>query len=155
MELNLCDLLKGREGETLYSLIDGNVVFERIERVDDADMIRTSERLFNADGTASVNADAFCCLWPSQYYFESYKCPRAAWIEWAEFQKLPYWRAMRGDRYWYVDTDCTPSTNWDTSGKADDRYECGNYFRTQEEAIAACEAVRECLQEFHRKRKQK
>jgi hypothetical protein len=56
------------------------------------------------------------------------------------------WRAEPNGWFWEVDSDCTVDSLPDTRSNQDaEYYECGNYFRTEQQAEAAAEAIRAVL----------
>ncbi len=86
-ELNLCELLKGHEGETFYSPLCG--MDELIEiMVGYSFPIATSKRYYTKDGRTSCDEEAECMLFPSKELYAQYPLdPCTAWTKWAEKNK--------------------------------------------------------------------
>lgn len=60
------------------------------------------------------------------------------------------WRAKKGDRYRTLSSDLVVSEMQEDNFAFDqDSWECGNYFKTQEQAERAAEAIKETLRKFH------
>ena len=60
------------------------------------------------------------------------------------------WRAKKGDRYWKLSSDLHMLGMQEDNDDFDqDSWECGNYFKTQEQAERAAEAIKETLRKFH------
>lgn len=109
---------------------------------------------YNSDGTYTDPSDnGVCCLYPSRALYEKYPLDAySAWMEWQSERTPKRWKAKSEDneRYWTVGTTCEPESYQETEVEFDKKcYDCGNYFRTEEEAQQAAEAVRECLAKFH------
>lgn len=88
-ELDLCEILKGYEGELIYSLVYGDMVVEAVTDtgvrayMDDED--KYSE-LFKSNGKLISTAE--CILYPSRDLYLKYPLDaKAAWEEWQEEQK--------------------------------------------------------------------
>ncbi len=157
-ELNLCDLLKGCEGERFYSRAYGEVTLNEIV-IDDRPCSQEikvytpdpqSDRLwFLRDGRKHKNGEID--LYPSRQLCMKYPLDAyAAWMEWAESRKPKRWRAKKGDEYWYIDGIIHPCQGKEDMIRTDyTRYKIGNYFRTREEAQQAAEEVRKTLIKFH------
>lgn len=66
--------------------------------------------------------------------------------------ELPRWRAKYAEKYCYVsERGCVKNTTEDFWNEDDERYECGNYFKTQEEADIYAEKFREIFKERREK----
>lgn len=94
-ELNLCELLKGCEGEKFYSLIVGDVTFEGIDSHWEQEAFKPivcTGGNYNLDGTYTDPSDnGVCCLYPSRALYEKYPLdPYTAWMEWKEARKPKY-----------------------------------------------------------------
>lgn len=60
------------------------------------------------------------------------------------------WKPKRGEWYWYVESDIKPcEDSWGDFDLDVLRYEAGNCFRTEEEAEAAAEKVKDLLLDLH------
>ena len=83
-ELNLCEILKGHEGETFYSPIYGNIVLTKVDDrypyplYFDTNVNNKSVQTFNSDGKPDVFC-AECLLFPSK--------DQRDWNKWVEEQK--------------------------------------------------------------------
>lgn len=92
--INLCELLKGHEGETFYSPLFGKGKFKEIDDsiypiiiIDDDD----SDWVFTKNGKFSYSKNAECLLFPSK--------DQRDWNKWAEEQKprIPKtWSQLKG-----------------------------------------------------------
>ncbi|MCM1142103.1 MAG: hypothetical protein NC453_26330 [Muribaculum sp.] len=96
-ELNLCELLKGHEGETFFSLAYGEVNLDEIrrgtQRGDAPDFLCVRATTFDS-GTIIVNPNGklrntgVVDLVPSRALYEQYPLdPYTAWMKWQEEQK--------------------------------------------------------------------
>ncbi|MDE7180072.1 MAG: hypothetical protein K2N88_02605 [Muribaculaceae bacterium] len=157
-ELNLIEILKDcPKGEMFFSLIAGNVTFQGVDSHWEQEVwkpIRCTGGDYNSDGTYTDPSDkGVCCLYPSRTLYEKYPLdPYSAWMEWKEARKTKRWRAKLGEKYWVVDIELSPTWSEEKNDGYDKvRYNNGNYFRTEEEAKQAAEAVRETLEKFHEK----
>ena len=136
-ELNLCELLKGCEGEEFYSLMHGKVRFMTIG-ADGFVMFDLPESISVYDnGKYDLNAEVI--IYPSRALYEKYPLDaRAAWMEWKESRK----------------PNCELKMDFQIiSGKH--RGGVGDFstlvFRSEKEAMKAVEAVMETLEKFHEK----
>lgn len=149
-ELNLCEILKGYEGEMFYSPCFGDSKLNSaglpiyIEAIDDGVSYELSSNgLFSNQGV--------CSIYPSREAFLKYPLDAcAAWMEWAETNKPKLWRAKRQDKYFYLDRRFIVKDSYELESDFDNtNYLNGNYFRTKELAQQAAEAVRICLEQFN------
>lgn len=146
-ELNLCELLKGCEGEELYSLIDGDVKLKQL-----TDNVICQYHKYHRSGYLSdCGLDGVCQLYPSRALYEKYPLDaRAAWMEWQSERKPKRWRAKYGETYYSLRDDFTVCDQYENNDSDNDiAWDNYNYFRTSEEAQQAAEAVREALEKFH------
>ena len=156
-ELNLCELLKGCEGEVFYSLMFGEVTFKGV--IEEPNLSFGEKPIATDQGRYLPNAmyglEGVPTLFPSRALYEKYPLDaRAAWMEWKETREPKRQRAEKGERYWVVDSVCEPVSYQEINAPFDDDcYEAGNYFRTEEKAQQAAEAVRETLTKFHEQNK--
>lgn len=146
-ELNLLELLKGCEGEMLYSLIDGEV---KLKQLTD-DVICQYHKYHRSGYLSGCALDGVCQLYPSRALYEKYPLdPYSAWMEWKEARKPKRWRAEKGEDYIFIDTDCILRRAKEEKSFFDDkRYKYGNYFKDDDTAKQAAQDVRECLEQFH------
>ena len=152
-ELNLCEILKGYEGDIFYSPAYGDVALNFI-----TDTVLGFSAEFSTDekGRIRFNKEIHspeCMLYPSRDLYLKYPLDaKKAWGEWIEANKPKRWRAQKGDNYYFFDRTYTPYPQEETGDVEDDlMYESYNYFRTEFEAKEAAEAVKKCLEEFHSK----
>lgn len=75
--INLCEILKGYEGETFYSPIYGNVSFIGIFKIQNEDKIKMSYCYFNKHGQFAPNGELM--IFPSK--------DQRDWNKWVEEQK--------------------------------------------------------------------
>lgn len=85
-----------------------------------------------------------------QYLFDKMKERGLRWnAEQKRVEKI-MWRAKKGDRYWKLSSDLHMlGMQEDNDAFDQDSWECGNYFKTQEQAERAVEAIKETLRKFH------
>lgn len=160
-ELNLCELLKGCEGEEFYSNAYGEVTFvDFIKHSIHGDLIYIKWHEYEeyyCDAYLFPNgresSKGMCILWPSKELYQKYPLdPKKAWKVWAEARKSKRWRAEKDEYFYLITTGGEVGSVQDTySDYYNDLYKLGNYFRTKEEAQQAAEAVKETLEKFHEK----
>ena len=181
-ELNLCELLKGCEGEEFYSPISNEpLTLKSVFGCSLTFLIDNEDELtvdFDKQGHITIcsldetsqlkcitDPNSLCLVYPSRTLYEKYPLDAySAWMEWKEARKPKRWRAKSSAgvavseckghwedySYWYVTSDGVIAQDEETNCKTDNlRYNIGNYFRTEEEAKQAAEAVRKTLEEFH------
>lgn len=85
-----------------------------------------------------------------QHLFDKMKEQGLHWdAEQKRVEKI-MWRAKKGDRYWKLSSDLHMlGMQEDNDAFDQDSWECGNYFKTQEQAERAVEAIKETLRKFH------
>ncbi len=157
-ELNLCELLKGCEGEKLYSISHGELT---VDKINEDSVTMTYEGalgviVFHSNGKFYSRSD-FCTLYPSRALYEKYPLNAySAWMEWAESRKPKRWRAEEGKQYYYLDSCITSTLEVDECVWGDNtRYDKGNCFKTREDADKAAEEVRKTLIKFHERKEGK
>ena len=148
-ELDFCELLKGCERMEVYSLLEG-ITF--IRNVGNALITTTESNNYGEKG--NVYAGGECLLYPSKELYEKYPLDAySAWMEWKAERKPKRWRAKKYQGYYYIDIiGGRIVTKYDTDEREEpdnNKYDSYNYFRTEEEAKQAAEAVRETLAKFH------
>lgn len=155
-ELDLCELLKGHEGEAVFSpaygssTVDSVVTDSRVPRV--VVEYPCGNVGFRADGTLITNhkLDGICQLFPSRALYE--QClldAKRAWQIWADSQKPKRWMPSVGDRFYFVDAYCeVDNKQWNNPYKPD-TWDCGNCFKTPEDAEYAAQEMRKCLERVH------
>lgn len=146
-ELNLCELLKGCEGETFYSRAYGEVRLNEIVRDDrlNSQEIKVytrdpqSDRIwFLRDGRKHKNGEID--LYPSRALYEKYPLdPAKAWAEWKE--------ARKQKRILQVEIRLISN-----DGKSIEDYEEVNMEMSDIDLTQAAEAVREALAKFHQQK---
>lgn len=154
-ELNLCEFLKGYEGEKVYTLVYGPAYFDTINSISKIIITFIDGGIVSLTSSGKVLENCgTTILFPSKELYEKYPLdPYSAWVEWKEKkEKKKRWRAVI-DSYFYMVTaggevGCMKDTY---THYTNDLYELGNYFRTEEEAKGAVLAIRECFKKFHKK----
>ena len=156
--LNLCELLKGCEGEEFFSISVGKVTFKAIYNYDDTHPVRTIRKdavgneynvNFYFDGRR--NNAGLQDLYPSEDLLRKYPLDaRAAWDEWASVRKPKRWYPQHGEEFWYIDLSLRPQMTHShiSYSKWEGELNC---FQTEELCQQAAEAVRETLEKFHEK----
>lgn len=154
-ELDLCDILKGHEGEEFFSPIIGdcklrNMTNEYIYMTH----LNNLSYCFHIDGRRENSG--LCVLYPSRESYLKYPLDaKKAWMEWLEEQKPKSWRAEDGEEYWFFDRTYTPQSTTDEYTLEDElKYDSGNYFKTPELCQQAAEAVEATLEQFHKDNQQ-
>lgn len=157
-ELNLCELLKGCEGEKLYSISHGELT---VDKINEDSVTMTYEGalgviVFHSNGKFYSRSD-FCTLYPSRALYEKYPLNAySAWMEWKESKEPKRWRAKKYQGYYYIDyIGGRLVALYDTDEYDKDennRYESYNYFRTKEEAQQAAEEIRKTLMKFYERK---
>ena len=85
-DLNLCELLKGHEGETFFSLLIGECVLSEITTPTDTYPIKLEHSDYSSDGR--FESTGVPVVYPTRALYEQYPLdPVAAWTEWQELQK--------------------------------------------------------------------
>lgn len=88
-QLNLCELLKGHEGETFYSPFYGAMVLISIS--DGLLCFQNSNIGIDllTNGQSQYAVDGYCAIFPSKALYEQYPLdPLKAWMKWQEEQEL-------------------------------------------------------------------
>lgn len=147
-ELNLCELLKGCEGEEFWSPMFDAVRLSRIDLDDEKPLF------FNwKDGVIYTRPNGVMykntrpIIFPSRALYEKYPLdPYSAWMEWKSERKPKRWRAKQNESHWFIEATGEVSKGKDNYySDCDNCWMFGNYFRTEKEARQAAEAVRETL----------
>ena len=149
-ELNLCELLKGHEGEEFYLLDCGNVILDVIQtnnlRGDSVTFLSLHSTNFDS-GSIIINPNGkrkvygSVILYPSRALYEKYTLdPYSAWMEWKE-ERNP------NKKY-------RLSINWTINEmENEDDYNIEDYghfyvdCKTKEEADDAVESIKELVDE--------
>lgn len=159
-ELNLVELLKDCEGEEFYSHSYGNVILEDIVVSEQYPMVVRPMGYDNIRREAyypngKISKYGHTDLFPSRALYEKYPLdPYSAWMEWNPERTHKRWRAGRGEEYWRIifdeSFDNSITSSFDVRDCIDNaNYDIGNYFKDEQTAQQAAEAVRECLAKFH------
>ncbi|MBD5241442.1 MAG: hypothetical protein HDS59_05125 [Barnesiella sp.] len=154
--LDLCELLKGCVGECFYAIPYGEMELKEINKLELKPLHFSKDAinyLTKTDGRAYE--DGSCIIYPSRALYEKFPFDAySAWMEWKEARKPKRWRAKNAGQYWRIIFD--ESHDGYITNSADVRdtidnanYSIGNYFRTEEEAKQAVEAVRETFAKFY------
>ena len=98
---------------------------------------------------------------PEGYEFEGYvvsnpdatssdELSRPIWLDFKK-KEPERWRAVEGERFFYVDSDglvCAQNDYYESNH--DDMYNSGNYLRTDAEAVEARKRIRKTLSDYHK-----
>ncbi len=159
-ELNLCELLKGCEGEVLYSPTYGKCTLRAIyasnnrgfQPIISVRLEDGTSRNFASNGKIAWAVSKFApiSLFPYSLYEKYPLDAKKAWQEWEESRKPKRWRAEERERYWVINHELEVDYSEDVNDGYDNaRWKVGNYFRTASEAKQAAEEVKQCLEAFH------
>ncbi|MDE6716557.1 MAG: hypothetical protein K2J70_00055 [Muribaculaceae bacterium] len=149
-ELDLGELIKDSIGETFFNASYGDVMLKRVDEI--CMLFEISEGQTLTPPRIFLLDTGFIPYYPSKESFLKYPLDaHKAWDEWQNERKPKRWRAKDGGTYWLIPTDGSPivSNKEHFTEYQNKLYEFGNYFRTEEEAHQAAEAVRETLMKFH------
>ena len=164
-DFNLCKILQECEGEQIFLTDEGECKIVSVTE-DVLTLTRNGNDIIELrDDSLFLNPTGCAYAFPSMESFIANPLnARKAWMEWSEARKPKRWRAKSSSgvpvsecegywedySYWYITSDGVIAQDEEMNCNADNlRYELGNYFRTEEEALQAAEAVRELLEKFH------
>ena len=134
-ELNLCELLKGCEGEEFYSLMHGKVRFMTIGA--EGFVMFDLPESFSVYDNGKYDLHAEVIIYPSRALYEKYPLDaKKAWDEWASERKPKF--EFSSFIYIYKDGETVDEIDLPELN-----------FNSLEEAKQAAEAVRETLTKFH------
>lgn len=159
-ELNLCELLKGCEGEEFYSPAFGNIQLEEIEDnnlIFKEDYNEEVDELIQTDREGVHSFNGMPIIYPSRALYEKYPLDAyAAWMEWKEARKPKRWTPQIGERIFFVNTHGAVSQEFCRSDEEGNEYQLkrraiGNEFRTGKAAETFAKIFRETLAIFHEK----
>lgn len=156
-ELDLRQILKGYENNKVYSPCFGTI-----------SMVKGNNRLYPNSIAFSLNhtsglvyfksngleyhsfEDGVCSIFPNKELYKQYPLdPHKAWAIWSEQQKPKRWVPSVGDRFYFVDAYCeVDNKQWNNPYKPD-TWDCGNCFKTPEDAEYAAQEMRKCLERVH------
>ena len=151
-ELNLCELLKGCEGEKFFSPCYGNVTLSEVrnDRIIVIADVNGKKHSLVPNGSHISNPVASCVmLIPNLGLYQKYPFnPEKSWMEWKESRKPKRWYPKNGEGFWCISpnlrshyiTESDPVFDWESDL---------NHFQTEELCQQAAEAVREILMKFH------
>ena len=152
-EFNLCEILKGCEGEMIFLPDDGECKIVNVSE-DTIKLTRNGNDTIKLSGESLLlQRTGFAYAYPSERVFLINPL-NAEWVwkEWAEARKPKRWRANRGDDYWVISVEGWAYCETDSRCSDDyERYSIGNYFRTRQAAELAADAFKNLLQKFHEK----
>lgn len=144
-ELNLCELLKGCEGMELYSPCYGKVEVVNVNPITIvAKGLNGKKHTFRFDGCHNSSSQGELMLFPSK------DC--RTWDGWRPPKKR--WKPKKNEDYYVVEMDGVSTISADEYRNdiqcyTDEAAECGNCFRTKEQAQEAAKRVREVLEKYH------
>ncbi len=153
-ELNLCELLKGCEGEELFTIPYGELFLGEIN--EDYLILKwdgyCGQVNYHHNGKLYTTGEV--TLYPSRALYEKYPLDaKKAWAEWVENKKPKRWRAKQGESHWFIEPTGEISYGKDNYfSDCDNCWMFGNYFRTASEAKQAAEEVRKTLESFHKRK---
>ena len=156
-ELNLCELLKGCEGERFYLLSRGYTTLKEIiwnkDTCDYSIVLTGKGRIELYSSGKEVNNEAAVILYPSKELYKKYPLDAySAWMEWQEERKPKRWRAEYGETYYSLRDSFTVCDQYENNDSDNDcAWSNYNYFRTPQLAEQAAKEVKECLMKFHEK----
>ena len=157
-ELNLCELLKGCEGEEFWSPMFDAVKLSRIDIGDNKPlMFNWKDGVIYTRPNGVMYSNTLPIIFPSRALYEKYPLDaRAAWMEWQSERKPKRWKPSLGDEYFSISGCAKVIKLKHLDNSVDLELErIHNRFRTEEEAKQAAEAVREALMKFHEKNAEK
>lgn len=151
-DLNLVEIIKNQTIKTVYSPICG----EGKPSVNDkGEIITLNGWGFRKNGTVvGSNQKSISLLFPSVDMYAKYpQDAELAWTKWLKRDSFKLWRAEVGGEYWHISLHDIVPGRWRDNGRmVDDRmYSCGNYFRTEEDAMKAGELVKAVIMKFHQR----
>lgn len=148
-ELNLCELLKGCEGEEIFLPDEGECEIVSVKE----DKIELSQEsncyVILCGDSLWMKHTGFAYAYPSKESFLANPLNACnAWMEWKEARKPKRWYPQHGEEFWYIDLSLRPQMTHShiPYSKWEGELNC---FQTEELCQQAAEAVRECLMKFH------
>ena len=150
-DFNLCKILQECEGEQIFLTDEGECKIVSVTE-DVLNLTRKGNDIIELrDDSLFLNPTGCAYAFPSMESFLANPLnARKAWQEWSEARKPKRWRAKLGEKYWVVDIELSPTRSEEKNdGYDEERYNNGNYFRTEEEANQAADGIREYLKKFH------
>lgn len=154
--LNIVEILTEYEIEYVYSPLWGNCGIKEIVPGSDYPILVSFPRgpvlALGIDGGLDNTVDSRHVLYPSEELFQKHPFdPAGAWAEWVKAQKEKPWRADEDEEYWSLSAILSPERHTEDNAAFDDAlYNCGNYFRTQEQAAEAAERMKATLEVYQR-----
>ncbi len=158
---NLCAYMCGYEGETFYTPLYGEMIFDCYSSETDTPihMEMGDDALWFQEDGSYRGFDAPCMLFPTKEYYELYPTdPKTAWEEWKKTQIIkettvddsPWWIPRRYDEYWFVGTDGQRhgTINYD-SMEDRCRFKYGNCFKTEEDCMNMIPHVKQLYADYH------
>lgn len=154
--LNLCEILKGHEGEKFFDSINGECVLITLDEEVTHDIIFAR----NSDGEHFSYTDPILTFYPSGMasLYPFTRCilhdAKTSWETWIDEQKP--WVPKDNEYYWCINDLLNPISKIFDDGDCEDhaRVRVHNCFRTKELAQQASEAARECLDKFSKNNQQ-
>ena len=140
-ELNLCELLKGCEGERFYSPVYGDVVIDFNKDNDNIEIWSMKKDAYLPIASNGHHADnpfkGFCILYPSRALYEKYPLDAySAWMEWKETKKSKSTFVVKA----FIGEE--NGVGWNVINEH-------FTFDSEEEAQQAADGIREYLKKFH------
>ena len=140
-EPNLCELLKGCEGERFYSPVYGDVVIDFNKDNDNIEIWSMKKDAYLPIASNGHHADnpfkGFCILYPSRALYEKYPLDAySAWMEWKETKKSKSTFVVKA----FIGEE--NGVGWNVINEH-------FTFDSEEEAQQAADGIREYLKKFH------
>ena len=154
--LNLCEILKGHEGEKFFDSINGECVLITLDEEVTHDIVFAR----NSDGEHFSYTDPILTFYPSGMasLYPFTRCilhdAKTSWETWID-EQMP-WVPKDNEYYWCINDLLNPISKIFDDGDCEDhaRVRVHNCFRTKELAQQASEAARECLDKFSKNNQQ-
>ena len=152
-KLNLCELLKGYEGEKIYLPDEGECEIVSVAENEIELSQEPNRKIILSEDSYIFTRTGFAYAYPSKESFLANPLNACkAWQGWKEARKPKRWRAEYGETYYSLRDSFTVCDQYENNDSDNDcAWNNYNYFRTEEEAKQAAEEVKECLMKFHEK----
>ena len=156
-ELNLCELLKGYEGEKIYLPDEGECKIVSVAENEIELSQEPNRKIILSEDSYIFTRTGFAYAYPSKESFLVNPLNACkAWQEWKEARKPKRWTPQVGERIFFVNTHGAVSQDFcrrDEEGNGNQlkRRAIGNEFRTGKAAETFAKIFRETLAIFHEK----
>lgn len=135
-ELNLCELLKGHEGETIFLTTMGTVIFHGVsEQSIQFKTHKTAKDTYLLKASGKMSENGVVIAYPSRALYEQYPLdPYTAWMKWQEEQRKPFIYIHWGE------VDC--------NGDEEEDYTGNTYFRTPADRDKCIEEIKAIINKY-------